>query len=132
MSIFHSMPKVITTFKKGLNGLDKELTKLEPELNDHRNDLPTSFRLYDNYPNPFNPKTILNYDLPQNSFVEVIVYDMQGKVVNNLVNANQSSGFKSIQWDATNNQGQPVSAGVYLCTIEAVGFRQTKNMILLK
>ena len=101
-------------------------------INDYRNDLPTSFRLYNNYPNPFNPKTILKYDLPQNSFVEVIIYDMQGKVVNNLVNTNQSSGFKTIQWDATDNQGQSVSAGVYIYTIEAGGFRQTKKMIFLK
>ena len=44
---------------------------------------------------------------------------MLGNVVNNLVNANQSSGYKSVQWNATNNQGEPVSAGVYLYTIEA-------------
>ena len=55
-----------------------------------------------------------------------------GNVVNNLVNTNQSSGYKSIQWDATDNHGQPVSAGVYLYTIEAGEFRQTKKMILLK
>ena len=57
---------------------------------------------------------------------------MLGNVVNNLVNANQSSGYKSVQWDATDNQVQPVSAGVYLYTIEAGEFRQTKKMILLK
>tara|TARA_B100000886_G_scaffold73659_1_gene47396 strand:+ start:455 stop:1939 length:1485 start_codon:yes stop_codon:yes gene_type:complete len=100
--------------------------------NDYRYDLPKSFNLYNNYPNPFNPKTILQYDLPQNSFVKVIVYDMQGKVVNNLVNGYQISGFKSVQWNATSNQGQPVSAGVYLYSIEAGRYKQIKKMILLK
>jgi flagellar hook assembly protein FlgD len=57
---------------------------------------------------------------------------MLGKVVRNLLNTNQSSGKKSVQWDATNNQGQPVSAGIYLYSIETGGFRQTKKMILLK
>ena len=57
---------------------------------------------------------------------------MLGNVINNLVKSNQSSGFKSVQWNATNNQGEPVSAGVYLYSIEAGGFRQTKKMILLK
>ena len=57
---------------------------------------------------------------------------MLGNVVNNLVNANQSSGYKSLQWNATNYQGEPVSAGVYLYTIEAGDFRQSKKMILLK
>ena len=57
---------------------------------------------------------------------------MRGSVINNLVKTNQSSGYKSVQWDATNNQSQPVSAGLYLYSIEAGEFRQTKKMILLK
>ena len=57
---------------------------------------------------------------------------MLGNVVNNLINANQSSGYKSIQWNATNNQGKPVSAGVYLYEIQAGDFVDTKKMILLK
>ena len=57
---------------------------------------------------------------------------MLGNVVNNLINTNQSSGYKSVQWDATNNQGEPVSAGVYLYKIQAANFVDTKKMILLK
>ena len=64
--------------------------------------------------------------------MDVTIYDMLGNVVNKLVNANQSSGYKSIQWNATNNQGQPVSAGVYLYRIQAGDFVNTKKMILLK
>jgi len=85
-----------------------------------------------NYPNPFNPVTTLRYDLPKDELVTITVYDMLGNVVNNLVNANQFSGYKSVQWNATNNQGQSVSAGVYLYRIEAGEFRQTRKMILLK
>ena len=61
-----------------------------------------------------------------------MVYDMLGNVVNNLVKKNQNFGSKSVQWDATNNQGEPVSAGVYLYKIQAGDFSQTKKMILLK
>ena len=57
---------------------------------------------------------------------------MLGNVINNLVNTKQSSGYKSIQWNATDNKGEPVSAGVYLYTIEVGEFRQAKKMILLK
>ena len=57
---------------------------------------------------------------------------MLGNEVNNLVDSNQSSGYKTVQWNAINNEGQPVSAGVYLYSIEAGDFRQTKKMILLK
>jgi hypothetical protein len=106
-------------------------TNDELNLSDASN-TPEKFKLNQNYPNPFNPVTSLSYNLPKGSYVSIIIYDMLGNVINNLVNTNQSSGFKSIQWDATNNQGQPVSGGVYLYTIEAGDFRQTKKMILLK
>jgi hypothetical protein len=93
---------------------------------------PEKFKLNQNYPNPFNPITSLSYDLREDSFVSITIYDMLGNVINNLVNANQSSGYKSIHWDATNNQGQAVSAGVYLYSIKAGDLMQTKKMILLK
>ena len=94
--------------------------------------LPNKFMLHQNYPNPFNPKTTLEYELPLNSFIKITIYDLLGNEVKNLVSTNQSPGFKSIQWNSTNNQGEPVSAGVYLYSIEAGNFRQTKKMILLK
>ena len=93
---------------------------------------PKSFKVNQNYPNPFNPFTTLRYDLPKDEFVSITIFDLLGNVINNLVNTNQSSGYRSVQWNATNNQGQPVAAGVYLYSIEAGEFRQTKKMILLK
>jgi len=94
--------------------------------------LPITYNLYNAYPNPFNPVTTLQYDLPEDALVNITIYDMMGRVVSNLVSSQQNAGYKSIQWDATNVQGQPVSAGVYLYSIEAGEFRQTKKMILLK
>ena len=85
-----------------------------------------------NYPNPFNPVTNIIYNLPEDGFVKITVYDILGNIIKNLVSENQSSGYKSIQWNAKNNQGQPVSAGVYLYSIEEGDFIQTKKMILLK
>ena len=94
--------------------------------------VPESFTLHQNYPNPFNPTTILRYNLPEQTKVTLTVYDMLGRQVTQLVNTIQGAGYRSVQWNATNNQGQPVSAGVYLYSIEAGDFRQTKKMILLK
>ena len=62
----------------------------------------------------------------------IAIIDMMSRIIKNLVSNQQNAGYKSIQWDATNNQGQPVSAGLYLYTIEAGAFRQTKKMVLLK
>ena len=99
---------------------------------DQESFLPNKLALNQNYPNPFNPITTLQYDLPGDELVNITVYDILGNVINQLVNEVQNSGYKSIQWNATNSQGQPVSAGVYLYSIEAGDFRQTKKMILLK
>ena len=106
------------------------LVNLDPNVN--QSEIPSSFSLHQNYPNPFNPVTTLRYDLPENGLVNITIYDMLGNIINQLVNEAQNSGYKSIQWDATNYQGQPVSAGVYIYRIEAGDFRQTKKMILLK
>ena len=85
-----------------------------------------------NYPNPFNSFTLIHYTIPIAEFVKITVYDIVGCEIKTLVNYIQNAGYKSVQWDATNNQGQSVSAGVYLYTIEAGDFRQTKKMVLLK
>ena len=91
-----------------------------------------SFALNNACPNPFNPVTTLSYYLPKGSFVTMTVYDMLGRKVKQLVNQNETQGVRSVQWNSTNDHGQPVSAGIYLCRIEAGEFRQTKKMVLLK
>ena len=93
---------------------------------------PEIFALHQNYPNPFNPETNISYDLSKDGAVSITVYDMRGTLVKTLINGFQSSGYKSVQWNATNNQSEPVSAGVYLYKIQAGDFVDTKKMILLK
>ena len=94
--------------------------------------LPKQFSVSQNYPNPFNPTTTLEYTLPENMAVQITIFDNLGRVVKNLFNGNQGSGYKKVVWDATDNHGQPVSAGVYMYSIVAGENRQTKKMILLK
>ena len=103
------------------------------ELNTKNNkSSPERFTLYQNYPNPFNPVTNLDYDLPEDAMVNITVFDMMGKVVRTLVNDQQSAGYKTLQWNATSNSGQPISAGLYIYTIRAGEFSKTRKMILLK
>ena len=94
--------------------------------------LPITYNLYNAYPNPFNPVTTLRYDLPEDARVNITIYDMMGRIVKTLVNGTQTAGYKSIQWNATNSFGKPVSAGVYLYQIRAGEFIQTKKMVVLK
>ena len=94
--------------------------------------IPTTFALHQNFPNPFNPITTLSYDLPEEAFVMLTIYDMLGRTVVRLVNTTQEVGYKSVQWDGSDSMGRPVSAGVYLYQIHAGEFVQTKKMVLLK
>ena len=94
--------------------------------------LPEHFELYDCFPNPFNPITTLRYELPEDAMVSITIYDMMGRQVKTLINSEQTAGYRNIRWNATNHLGQVVSAGLYIYTIQAGEFRQTKKMILLK
>ena len=106
--------------------------ELQDDLTIKNNLLPKTYALHQNFPNPFNPITIINFDLPKESNVKLSVYDILGRSIKELVNQKQSPGFKSIKWDATNNFGKRVSAGLYIYSIEAEDFRQTKKMVLIK
>ena len=94
--------------------------------------VPEVFALHQNYPNPFNPVTRINYDLPKDDQVKITIYDMMGRQVTTLINQNQTAGYKSVRWDATNQLGESVSAGLYMYVIEAGAFRESRKMVLLK
>ncbi|MBC8401565.1 MAG: T9SS type A sorting domain-containing protein [Candidatus Marinimicrobia bacterium] len=111
-------------------------------------DLPATYVLNQNYPNPFNPVTEIRYELPERSLVSLTVYDLLGRRINELVNEMQDAGYKSVKWNATDNQGQQVSAGMYLYQINVYdpgvigpgnpspgsgrNFVQTRKMIIIK
>ena len=94
--------------------------------------LPGEFQLAQNYPNPFNPFTTLLYELSENSHVKITIYDMLGRKVKTLINETQDAGSRTVIWNATNDYGEPVSAGIYLYQIKAGEYLQTKKMVLLK
>ena len=100
--------------------------------NDIKELIPDRLSLHSNFPNPFNPITTLRYDLPQSGMVNITIHNVKGELVKTLVNSYQNAGFKSILWNATNDRNKPVSAGIYLYTIQTQEAMQTKKMILLK
>ena len=94
---------------------------------------PAVFSLADNYPNPFNPTTTLQYALPQAADVALTVYNVLGQPVRTLVAERQNAGRYTVEWDATNDQGHRLSAGMYFYRLQAGGdFREVKKMLLLK
>ncbi|MCI0451681.1 MAG: T9SS type A sorting domain-containing protein [Candidatus Latescibacteria bacterium] len=89
-------------------------------------------RLEQNFPNPFNPTTTLAYSLKNASNVNVIIYDVAGRRVRELVNERRERGAYKVVWDGRNDTGTTVSSGVYFYKLVAGSFTDTKKMTILK
>ena len=94
--------------------------------------VPVEFALHENYPNPFNPTTTLRFDLPEVSNLTLTIYNMLGQRVRTFNMNDTPAGFHSIKWNATNDYGEPVGAGVYLYQLQANQYVKTRKMVLLK
>ena len=94
--------------------------------------IPGTFALHSNYPNPFNPTTTIKYDLPENCEVNLVIYDILGHQVIELVNEYQPAGHKLVQWNGNNKYGQVVSNGMYFYALQAGSHASIKKMIFLK
>jgi hypothetical protein len=102
-------------------------------------DAPQEYSLEQNFPNPFNPSTVINYTLPYVSRVKLRIYNVLGQEVSSLVNSIQSSGRQSARWSADNNDGYSLPSGIYYYKLEAVSLddptkslNQVRKMIYLK
>ena len=95
-------------------------------------EIPVKFSLHPAFPNPFNPITNIRYDLPEASYIDLRVFDLAGREVRTLVRGFDHAGEKSVVWDAKDNNGRSVSAGVYIYRLETAGQVQSQKLILLK
>ena len=93
---------------------------------------PDVYALYQNYPNPFNPVTKITYQLPEESYVAVTIYNLAGQKVTTLVDGRRSGGFHAVDWYGENSKGESVASGLYFFRIEAENFSKTLKMLLLK
>jgi hypothetical protein len=89
--------------------------------------LPTEFALHANYPNPFNPSTTIQYDLPEAATVRITVFDALGRLVESMVIGHRSAGRYKVTWDADR-----VPSGVYIVRLVAGAFAQTRRILLLR
>ena len=94
--------------------------------------LPESFELWEAFPNPFNPTTTLRFDLPEVSDITLTIYNMLGQKVKTFNMHSTPAGYHSVNWNATNDLGQQVGAGVYLYQLQTKDFVKTRKMVLLK
>ena len=119
----HSEPDSVLC---GIGYLDGETVSVYEEI------FPMEFKLYPSHPNPFNPYTYFRFSLQADAYVSITIYDMMGRQVRSLVNQQISAGYHTALWNSINNFGSPVSAGVYIYSIQAGAFVQTRKMVLLK
>ncbi|MFO7655139.1 MAG: S8 family serine peptidase [Candidatus Krumholzibacteriia bacterium] len=94
--------------------------------------LPTAFALRQNVPNPFNPVTEIRFDLPQAAHTKLSIYDLRGRLIRTLVDAELPGGFHSAVWDGKDGTGIRAASGVYIYTIEAGSFVERRRMALVK
>ena len=94
--------------------------------------LPTTFALYQNHPNPFNPITTIRYDLPEEAHVSITIYDITGREVKRLINQSAPAGRYSVNWNGTNLWGKQIASGMYFYRMETPGFQSVKKLIFLK
>lgn len=94
--------------------------------------LPQEFELGQNRPNPFNPNTVIEFAVPRPAEVRVEVFNTLGQRVKTLANEFSKAGYKRVEWDGTDDNGNSVASGVYLYRMTAGDFSETKKMLLLK
>ena len=104
------------------------LVKVEQE----NAEIPKEFALYQNYPNPFNPATEIKFDVPKESHVKIVIYDITGKVVKTLVDEVVKPGAYRILWDGTDDSGNKVTSGIYFYRMIAGSYVSVKKMVLIK
>lgn len=94
--------------------------------------LPDVYALHPNAPNPFNPDTVIRYDLPEAAQIQVVIYNVGGQQVRTLVSAHQQAGRYQIIWNGKDDLDREVSSGIYLMRMQAASFLKTQKMLLLK
>ncbi len=112
---------------------DEYQSEYEPEDFQFNDNIPDCITLKDNFPNPFNPTTTISFSIPDESKVDLIIYNTKGQRVKSLVRDNLVKGNHSIIWDGVNDSGKPVSSGIYFYKLSVNGLsKSTKKCLLLK
>ena len=101
-------------------------------VEEDESNVPLSFSLKQNFPNPFNSETVMEYFLPKESQVKITIYNLLGQRVKTILDQRESAGHKRVIWDGKNEKGETLSSGIYFYRIEAGEFAQAKKMVLLK
>ncbi|RMH71379.1 MAG: T9SS C-terminal target domain-containing protein [Gemmatimonadetes bacterium] len=94
--------------------------------------VPQQITLYAAYPNPFNPKTTIRFDLPHEANVNLSIYTIDGRLVTTLIQESTPAGYHTVEWNGNDAQGMAVPSGVYVSQLQTEQTIQMKSMVLLR
>ncbi len=94
--------------------------------------VPQHFALHPNHPNPFNPQTVIRFDLPRQARIVLRIYDVLGKEVRVLADQEFTAGYHTAVWDGCGSDGRAVAGGIYFIVLQTQGFRQVGKALYLK
>ncbi len=106
--------------------IENPVAKEESEL------IPNTYRLYQNHPNPFNPETVISFDVPKASHVKLTILNILGQQVAVLVDDFRTAGRHQVTWRGTDRNGTPVSSGIYLAIMQSAEYSRSIKMSLMK
>jgi hypothetical protein len=95
-------------------------------------ELPIITKLYNAYPNPFNPNTVISYSISKPATVTLEIYNSKGQKIRSFINNHNSAGIYRMNWDGKDDTGKTVSSGVYIYRMKTDNFQQSKKMLLTK
>ena len=116
----------------GFAGEDLNLAVSDNSSDSNESIVPEAFKLTQNYPNPFNPSTSINFTVPELSDVNISVCDINGRLVNTLINNTFSAGEYNVTWNGDDMAGNKVAAGIYMYNLTSGETSITNKMMLVK
>jgi len=120
----------VLAFEQGIppskNGFRHVVLKTDDE------NTPPIFKLFANYPNPFNPSTTLRFSIPSDGKVQISIYNIKGQKVRDLLKQDMQAGMHTITWEGKDNNNRPVGSGIYFYRLEHGGKTTVRKMALVK
>jgi hypothetical protein len=120
------------TYGGGVFKYASSSTSILPEDSIHSSEMPAEFALFQNYPNPFNEKTIIRYQTPESGHIDIVIYNLLGEKIAELVHERKSAGYHTVHWDGEDYSGTGVASGLYFCKIRMKSFAECIKMLVLR
>lgn len=111
---------------------DVLVTQAMVSIDENENEITSHYQLHQNFPNPFNPTTTINFELPKTEFVRLTVFNNLGQKIKQLVLGKLPAGNQQVTWNGRNDNGQEVPAGIYYYQLQAGDYKAGKKMMLVK